>query len=221
MAIATGNALEVIQTLEDLLEHLGGIDPARVRIRPPLGSATESDLEEVNGRKQGIFELVDGILVEKPMGLLESFLASAIIALLRGFIDPRNLGIVTSPDGVMRLLPGISRAPDVAFISWARIPGGPLSEKLLADVVPDLAVEVLSPSNTKAEMARKRREYFEAGVRLVWEVDPRSRTVDVYRSPEDPSHLDASETLEGGEVLPGFVLPLGDLFAELDRQGQG
>ena len=81
----------------------------------------------------------------------------------------------------MRLAPTVFRAPDVAFISWGRIPGGPLSEAALAEVVPDLAVEVLSPSNTKAEMSRKRREYFEAGVRLVWEVDPRTRTVSVLR----------------------------------------
>jgi Uma2 family endonuclease len=119
----------------------------------------------------------------------------------------------------MRLSPTISRAPDTAFISWGRIPAGPLSEDSLAEVVPDLAVEVLSPSNTKAEMARKRREYFQAGVRLVWEVDPRARTVAVFDSPERFLLLDATQTLDGGAVLPGFVLPLADLFAELDREG--
>ena len=61
----------------------------------------------------------------------------------------------------MRLSPTIVRAPDVAFISWGRVPAGPLTERALAEAVPDLAIEVLSPSNTKAEMARKRREYFE------------------------------------------------------------
>ncbi len=68
-------------------------------------------------------------------------------------------------------------------------------------------------------MARKRHEYFQAGVQLVWEVDPRARTVAVYESSEHPTMLDASQTLDGGEVLPGFALPLADLFGELYRQG--
>ena len=89
----------------------------------------------------------------------------------------------------------------------------------IAGFAPNLAVEVLSRSNTKAEMARKRREYFEAGVRLVWEVDPRARTVAVYETPEQATVLDASATLDGGEMLPGFALPLIELFAELDRRG--
>ena len=66
-------------------------------------------------------------------------------------------------------------------------------------------------------MARKRREYFQAGTRLVWEVDPVSRTVTVFHSPDEFTLLGATETLEGGAVLPGFALPLGDLFADLDR----
>ena len=69
-------------------------------------------------------------------------------------------------------------------------------------------------------MARKRREYFAAGVRLVWEVDPRARTVAVYEVPDQPTILEVGQTLEGGQVLPGFALPLADLFTELDRQGE-
>ena len=153
------------------------------------------------------------------MGKLESLLAGAIIAILRDFILPRNLGIITAPDGMMRLAPALFRAPDIAFIAWGRIPGGRLSEKSLAEAIPDLAVEVLSPSNTKAEMARKRREYFKAGVRLVWEVDPKARTVAVYEDPEQLRVLNIAHTLDGGDVLPGFLLPLSDLFGELDRRG--
>jgi Uma2 family endonuclease len=84
-------------------------------------------------------------------------------------------------------------------------------------VSPDLAVEVLSEGNTAAEMDRKRREYFTSGTRLVWEVDPNTRTVAVYTSPEGPLVLDADQTLDGGAVLPGFTLRLATLFAELDR----
>jgi hypothetical protein len=82
-------------------------------------------------------------------------------------------------------------------------------------LVPDLAVEVLSPSNTEAEMARKRQEYFAAGVRLVWMVDPDARTVTVYTAPDQSTVLGEVDTLSGDPVLPGFTLPLRDLFAEL------
>jgi Uma2 family endonuclease len=217
MATVTEAPLASIFTLDDLLEHLGGISPSRVRFRPMPGTATEADLVTANARKEAIYELVDGVLVEKGMGKLESLLAGAIIAILRGFVLPQNLGIITAPDGMIRLTPTLFRAPDIAFISWGRIPGGQLSEDSLAEVVPDLPVEVLSPSNTKKEMARKRREYFQSGVRLVWEVDPRARTVTVFESLDQSKVLDRSMILDGGDILPGFALPLAELFGELDR----
>ena len=216
MTIAT--RLDEFETIGDLLQALGGIGPTRVRFRPTPGTATEADLVAVNARKQGICELVDGVLVAKPMGKLESILAGAILAILREFVLAHNLGIITAPDGMMRLGPNTWRAPDVAFSAWARIPVGPLTEKSLAAVVPDLAIEVLSPSNTKSEMARKRREYFAAGVRLVWEVDLPSRTVAVYQDPRNGTRRDASMSLEAPEILPGFRLAISDLFADLDRR---
>ena len=181
--------------------------------------ATEADLIEVNSRKETTCELVDGLLVEKGMGYNESDLALVLATYLRAFVIPRNLGLLTGEAGMMRLLPGLVRMPDVAFASWDRMPGRRRPTGAVAGFAPDLAVEVLSPSNTPAEMARKRREYFAAGVRLVWEVDPRSRTVTVYDAPERPMVLDSTQALDGGDVLPGFALPLADLFGELDRQG--
>ncbi len=219
MATATEPLLSDILTLDDLLEHLGGIAPSRVRFRPFPGTATEADLIEANDRKLTIYELVDGVLVEKGMGYTESALGCALIAILRGFIIPANLGIVTGADGMMRLFPGLVRGPDVAYASWDRVPGRRWPIEPIAGFAPDLAIEVLSRSNTKQEMARKRRDYFEAGVRLVWEVDPRARTVAVFDAPERSTVLDESMTLDGGDVLPGFALPLGDLFGELDREG--
>jgi len=222
MATATESSTKITdgpETVKDLLDRLGGIAPGRVRIKPWPGLATEADLIEVNGRKQGICELVEGALVEKPMGLVESMLAGSILAVLRSFVLARNLGFVTAPDGMMRLSPGTVRIPDVAYLSWARTPDGRIPEVAMSDFAPDLAVEVLSPSNTNAEMARKRAEYFAAGVRLVWEIDPRTRTVAVFTAREQSTTLDASMTLDGGDVLPGFALPLADLFAELDRHG--
>ena len=120
---------------------------------------------------------------------------------------------------MMRLFPGLVRIPDVAYASWDRLPGGRRSDAAIPDLVPDLAIEVLSQSNTKAEMKLKRQEYFSAGVRLVWLVEPKTRTVDVYTSKSRFKRLTEADVLDGGAVLPGFRLSVRDLFAELDRHG--
>jgi Uma2 family endonuclease len=111
------------------------------------------------------------------------------------------------------------RIPDVAFTSWDRLPGRRRPGSPVPLLAPDLAVEVLSRSNTPGEMALKRQDYFTAGVRLVWEIDPEARTVVVYTSPTHAVTLGLADTLDGGLVLPGFTLPVQELFAELDRQG--
>ena len=204
-------------TVGDLLGHLHGIAPDRVRLTPAPGTATESDLIARNQARLGPCELFDGTLVEKTMGLEESLLAVALAAFLRTFVVAHNLGVVLGADGMIRLAPGNIRVPDVAYLSWARTPRRRVPSTAYSEFAPDLAVEVLSPSNTRAEMDRKRAEYFAAGVRLVWEVDPRARIVAVYAAPDGPTILDATMTLDGGAILPGFALPLADLFAELDR----
>ena len=219
MATATAPPATAPATIADLLRQLGGISPGRVRLLPPLGTATEADLIAVNDQKRGICELVDGVLVEKGMGYTESVLAGFLLGLLNAYVIPRNLGIVSGPDGMIRLFPGLIREPDVAFASWEQVPGRRMPTTPIARFVPDLAIEVLNRGNTKKEMARKRGEYFATGVRLVWEVDPRRRTVAVYSAPDGPTVLDATMTLDGGVVLPGFALPLADLFGELDRHG--
>ena len=209
-----------IETLADLLHDLGDIPPARIRWRPYPGTATEADAVRLaDGEPKRLCELVEGVLVEKAMGLRESFLAIALASILRGFVRPRNLGLVTGEAGMMRLMAGLVRIPDVAFVSWTRLPNRRVPTEPIPDLAPDLAVEVLSAGNTPGEMARKRQEYFAAGVRLVWLVDPEARTVEVYTDPHRPTVWHEADTLEGGGVLPGFALPLRELFAELDRQG--
>ena len=213
--------MEAIETLADLLAQLGGIAPARVRFHPPPGMATEKDVLDVQAREHRLCELVDGVLVEKGVGFRESLLAGALIEALRGFVRPRNLGLVTGEAGMVRLASGLVRIPDVAFVAWERLPMRRVPTEPIPGLAPDLAVEVLSESNTEGEMTRKRREYFATGVRLVWYVSPETRTVEVYTTPDDCTTLHEEHTLEGGAVLPGFTLPLGELFAELDRQGNG
>jgi Uma2 family endonuclease len=152
------------------------------------------------------------------MGFRESLLAGALIEVLRDFVKPRRLGVVTGEAGMVRLASGLVRIPDVAFVSWERLPGRRIPREPIPNLSPDLIVEVLSVSNTSEEMARKRQEYFAAGVRLVWIVDPEARTLAVYTEPAQSTVLQEDQTLEGGLVLPGFTLPLRALFAELDIQ---
>ena len=188
-------------------------------MEPPPGRVTERHLIQAAERDHTLYELVDGTLVEKGLGFLESCLAVAIVCAILDVVRPNRLGKVSGADGPFRLSPGLVRVPDVAFASWDRFPGRRVPRDPIPDLVPDLAVEVLNLSSTEAEMRRKRAEYFRAGVRLVWEVDPRARTVQVYtpRRRRRPVVLTAADTLDGGKVLPGFRLPLAELFAELDE----
>ncbi len=204
------------RTAQDLLDELGGIDPARVRIIPLPGTATVADLLDPANK---CCELIDGTLVEKAMGVRESLLAAYLIELIGPFIRANKLGIRTGSDGTWEILSGLVRLPDFAFVSWDRLPGRRVPDEPVPDVVPDLAVEVLSRKNTRAEMDRKRGEYFRAGVRVVWEIDPRRRTLRVYEAADRYTDLTEADTLAGDPVLPGFRFPLSDLFAELDRHG--
>jgi Uma2 family endonuclease len=209
-----------LENLADLVERLGGIPLERIRLKPPPGMATEADvITAMEAPRKRLCELIDGILVEKPMGYSESVLATLLIVQLDAFVRPRNLGLVTAPDGTIRLWAGRVRIPDVAFTSWGKMPGRKRPKAPIPTLSPDLAVEILSESNTRKEMALKRADYFQAGVRLVWEIEPDTRTVDVYTSVEAKTTLTENDTLDGGDVLLGFALPLRTFFAELDREG--
>lgn len=203
-------------TIADLLKRLGNIPAARVRLYPTPGTATEKDVIKVLDRENRPCELVDGTLVEKPMGYEESEIAATIIILLGSFVRRHKLGIVTGPDGTIRLFPGLVRIPDVAFASWDCFPGRKRPRAPIPHLAPDLVVEVLSKSNTKGEMSRKLREYFEAGVRLVWMVEPKKRSVRVHTAVDQSVLFAEGQSLDGGAVLPGFVLSVNELFPKDD-----
>ena len=208
--------LSPVRTVANLLYELGDIPAKRVRLIPTPGTATIDDLLKP---ENSWCELVDSTLVEKAVGQVESRLASWLLMVLNQFVIPRNLGYVTGETGFVELPSGPVRGPDVAFFSWdgiatRRAPADPIPR-----MAPDLAVEVLRLGNTKREMERKREDYFNSGVRLVWEIDPRARAVRAYTALDRFRDLTAADTLTGDPVLPGFSLPLADLFAELDRHG--
>jgi Uma2 family endonuclease len=207
------------RSLGDLIRGLGGIPLSRVLAKPAPGTATESDVLDATRRYNRLYELVDGALVEKVMGYSESLFALFVARMLLDFVEPRNLGLVSGADGTMKLFGGLVRIPDVAFVSWDRLPGRVIPKEPIPSLTPDLVVEVLSESNTPAEMGRKRGEYFASGVRMVWEFDTQSRIVTVYAPDGNVLVLDSSGVLQGGDVLPGFTLVLRDLFAKLDQRG--
>jgi Uma2 family endonuclease len=208
-------------TVADLLEKLGGVPPERVRLKPLPGTATEEDLIAIQDRENRNCELIDGVLVEKPLGYLGSALAVWISYLLQTFLTQNDLGNLAGESGSTRLMPGLVRIPDVSFISWDRLPGRMIPSEPILGLAPDLAVEVLSPSNAKREMDLKVREYFLAGVRLVWLVDPRKRTVRVCTAPDQSVRLTEGQALDGGDVLPGLRLPLREVFARTPKARPG
>jgi Uma2 family endonuclease len=203
-----------IKTLADLRRRLGGIALNRIWFHPAPGTATLKDVIEAERRENRLCELVDGTLVEKAMGFEEARLAARLVYLVNLYLEQNDLGICVGADGMMQIAPGLVRIPDVSFVNWDRLPGRESPRAPIPDLAPDLAVEVLSEGNTKAEMARKVREYFEAGVILVWLIDPKKRTARAFTALEKSVLIQPDQSLEGGDVLPGFTLRLSDL---LDR----
>jgi Uma2 family endonuclease len=132
------------------------------------------------------------------------------------YAEEHDLGIVAGADATVRLMPGLVRIPDISFVGWERLPNRKCPKEPIPDLVPHLAVEVLSEGNTRGEMERKLREYFLAGVEIVWIVDPDRRTVDVHTAPDQRILLTEEDTLDGGDLLPRFRLPLKRVFARIE-----
>ncbi len=203
--------------MQQLLDSLGGIPAYRILSDPPPGTATVKDvIRYVDGDDRRLVELVNGTLVEKTMGASQSFLAIELSIFL-GIFQRANVdaGMILGADGTLRIMPHMVRIPDVSLTLWERLPDRKVPRAAVPSLVPDLAVEVISKGNTKAEMKQKIGDYFTAGVRLVWLVFPKARTVRVYTSAKDSELLAEADTLTGGDVLPGFELPLAKLFEKL------
>lgn len=183
----------------------------------PMGVADLARLPD----DEWTYELVDGRLVRMPASGTEASEIAALLAhFLLTFVRPQKLGRVTGPDGTYNLTqPGdpheTALVPDVAFVRAGRLPprGSPLAMKF-AKLAPDLAAEVVSPSQYQPEMAAKAQLYLAKGVRLVWIVWIEKQKVDVWRPGSDApiTTLSASDTLDGLDVLPGFTLRIADLF---------
>jgi Uma2 family endonuclease len=161
------------------------------------------------------FEVVDGKVVEKaPMGAYESWLTRALFKILDAAVEERGLGLVVF-EMMFSLRPAVARdrRPDLAFVSAERWPiGKAVPHEAAWSVVPDLAIEVVSPSNSMTEVMTKVNEYFAAGVRRVWVIYPDQCIVYDYASPTSISVRTAADDLEGGDLVPGFRLGLAGFF---------
>jgi Uma2 family endonuclease len=163
---------------------------------------------------QGRWELVRGVIREMPPAGWEHGVNSASLGhYLWGHSKQHDLGqvLTNDPGFLVARDPDTVRAPDVAFIPKAKVPE--TLPKGWITVVPDLVVEVISPNDRWSEVHEKIADWLRFGVRLVWVVDPESRSISVYRSDQPLRVLTDQDTLDGEDVLPGFSLPVREVFA--------
>ena len=212
VALQTSNGVRR-GTLADLLRRLGDVPLDRVLLDPAPGTATVDDAIH-----HPMCELIEGTLVEKAMSYFESRLAMILVWALETFLEQHPIGYVVGPDAQTYVAPDKIRIPDVSFVSWERTPNHEVSDEPIGSIVPDLAVEVLSPGNTLGEIEAKRRELFDGGMRLMWVLDPIAETVEVFTSVADGRVLAANESIDGGDVIPGFQLSIRNW---LDRAKHG
>jgi Uma2 family endonuclease len=170
--------------------------------------ATEEDLLQTprDGQK---YELVDGQIRVSPAGYLHGRVCMSLGSRLTVFVGERGLGDVLDSSTGFRLPGGNVRLPDVCFVAKGRFVGDPEG---FGDVAPDLAVEVLSPYDRSRQVLDKVGEYLQAGVRLVWVIDPKRRTAAVYKSLTDVRTLGPDDSLDGEDVLPGFRCRLAEVI---------
>ena len=178
---------------------------------------TLSEYEQLPEEDGYWIELVEGRLVREPRPNAEhSWIATELAGRIREHVRKKRLGITLGEAGFLLAdEPPTVRGPDVAFIARANLPPGGFPRPFWT-VPPDLAVEIVSPSNTRAEIREKVLEYLAAGTQLVWVVEPRDRSVTTYRSRTDVRELKSAETLDGFDVLPGFRLQVAHLFEPPD-----
>lgn len=205
------------RSLAEVLRELGDIPPSRIRVDPPIGTATEDDLI-LSGKP--VCELIDATLVEKAMGFFEGRIAFVLAFLIEQWLADKDLGFVNGEGAFTRMEHGNVRVPDVSVFRWDRVGTHRVPKDPICGVVPNLAIEVLSRENTHQEIERKRQEYFASGVELVWIIEPELQTVEIWTSARDCHIADRRDVLDGGRVLPGFQLSIAELFSRAEGNPQ-
>jgi len=163
------------------------------------------------------YELVDGELVDMGnSGMEHGEIGAYLAGLLAIYVRQHKLGTVCDSSTAFTLKSGNKRSPDVSFVAKARLQGLSRPPRGFFQGSPDLAVEILSPSNTVEEIHTKIVEYFENETQLVWVIHPDEKYALVYHSPEPDRFLRSTDALEGEEIVPGFSVRIADLFEEWD-----
>jgi Uma2 family endonuclease len=161
------------------------------------------------------YELVDGELVDMgDSGAKHGHICSLLMITLGSYVHSQKLGAMFDSSTAFRMQNGNKRSPDISFVSKEKLRGLEEMPDGFLDGAPDLAIEVLSPGNTVAEMHHKLVEYFQSGTRLAWVIHPQASYVLVYRSPHPDRLLKSTDSLEGEEVAPGFTMLLSELFQQ-------
>jgi len=175
---------------------------------------TEEELLSLpdNGNK---YELINGELSMVPTGIEHEDIGATLLAALKRHVSEHKLGVVCGSSTGYWMKSGNLRSPDVSFISKARLKGHKRPPKGFFRGSPDLAVEILSPSDTVENLHGKIVEYFENDTTLAWIINPEEQVVMVYHSPRPDKILAGNDTLQGEEVLRGFTFPVAELFADI------
>lgn len=201
----------MVRKLEDLSERdlgrVAGLDRDDVSTDPDLGEPDRKGYEQV-----------DGVWVEKPVSNATGIVGGNVFGAVRDFVRPRRLGYVFVSEGGYRMLPDSPKTmqkPDVSFVAAARVTAE-VHRKTWWPIAPDLAVEVISPTELTEESETKLDEYLRAGVRLIWQVFLPTRNVWAYKPDGTAKLYRVTDTLPGEDVLPGFTVPVAELFEGLD-----
>jgi Uma2 family endonuclease len=210
------------QTLDPNRSNHSLVEPVDPVKPSPLVWTDDAFLHLPDGDRH--YEILDGKLIDMGnSGALHGYVCSTLIILLGSYIREHKLGAVFDSSTAFTMASGNRRSPDIAFFAKERLRGMPLLPSGYLDGAPDLAVEVLSPGNTVAEIDDKLAEYFANGCRLAWIIHPLQGYVLVYRHAQQPDALlKGSDRLTGDDVVPGFaanvatLLEVPTFFAEED-----
>lgn len=203
------------ENIAELLHELGDIPPDRVRLDPLPGTATKRDLLRVHDRHR-LCELIDGTLVEKAMGTPESYIAIEVAFALRVYLTKHDIGYVYGADGLVQVRPHRVRA-GCEFHLVVEATGSHGAVHSDHRPRPRLGRRSVEPLEHVPRNRCKLEDYFRSGVRLVWIIDPKSRTAEIHSGPDEVEPIDEAGSLDGRDVLPGFTISLAKLFERLEK----
>jgi Uma2 family endonuclease len=183
----------------------------------PATQFTPDDLLRLEGG-DGLYELVDGVLVEKNMSSLSAETCAEVASILHPFVKSNRLGKIYT-EGTFRCFPNKPnqvRRPDIAFVAQARVNQVPREGHI--QIAPDLAIEILSPGDGIYDLDEKLRDYRSAGIPLTWVLNPDQRSVKVYENGRLKAELEGQEELRADPVLPGFCIKVDELFPDRSQE---